>query len=75
MIKDQEKKIIKNFTKRIHIDFKKSIKFVRSKILIQIKHTVLVLLEPRGSIFHSGFLGGILFKFEEPRGVFEVGLY
>ena len=38
-------------------------------------NTVSVLLEPRGSIFHSGFLGGVLFKFEQPAGVFEVGLY
>ena len=37
--------------------------------------TVSVLLEPRGSIFHYGFLGGVLFKFEQPGGVFKVGLY
>ena len=37
--------------------------------------TVSVLLEPRGSIFHHGFLGGVLFIFEQPGGVFKVGLY
>ena len=37
--------------------------------------TVSVPLEPRGSIFNYGFLGGVLFKFEQPGGVFKVGLY
>ena len=37
--------------------------------------TVSVLLEPRGSIFHYGFLGGVLFNFEQAVGVFKVGLY
>ena len=38
-------------------------------------YTVSVLLEPRGSIFHYGFLGGVLFKFEQTGGVFKVGVY
>ena len=32
-------------------------------------------IRARDSIFHYGFLGGVLFKFEQPGGVFKVGLY
>ena len=35
--------------------------------------TVSVLLEPRGSIFHYGFLGGVLFKYEQPGGCIQGG--
>ena len=32
-------------------------------------------MQPRGSIFHSGFLGEALLKFDPPGVVFEVGFY
>ena len=35
--------------------------------------TVLALMQPLGSIFHSGFLGEVLFKFDLPGVLIKIG--